>query len=188
LVRGPAGVLVVPGLWAPGGAAQYSEKGQHRLLKQIQLLGRHTDLVILDVGSGSNDVVRRFWQAANDVLLVTTPDAVAVMDAYATIKTLLGTEKKLSLQLIVNQCTDSVQATDVHRRIDQSCRRFLGLAVGMLGHVPQDPQIGVMSALPSTTGPSGRGHSAACQAIGRLAAMLVEESGAPGKPIAFKAA
>ena len=46
---GPAGVQVVPGLWAPGGTTELSEVRQHRLLQQLRSLRRHADVVIVDV-------------------------------------------------------------------------------------------------------------------------------------------
>jgi flagellar biosynthesis protein FlhG len=72
-------------------------------------------------------------------MFVTAPDAVSVMDAYALIKTLL-TRHPLAqpLELVVNHLDDGPSAADVHRRIDQSCRRFLGHSVNYAGAVPHD--------------------------------------------------
>jgi len=68
---------------------------------------------------------------------VTAPDVVAVMDTYALIKTLISKHTPhRSVSLVVNQSPDDATALDVHRRIDQSCRRFLGLAIGFCGSVP----------------------------------------------------
>ena len=36
LQRGPAGIQIVPGLWAPGEAADCSDTAQERLLRQFQ--------------------------------------------------------------------------------------------------------------------------------------------------------
>ncbi len=141
LMRGPAGIQVVPGAWAPGATSGYSEKSQMRLLRQLKSLGRHAEWVLLDVGHGSPDVVRRFWQAADEVLMVTTPDNVSVMDAYASFKALLAENVRPRLRLIVNQATDATEAADVHRRVDQSCRRFLGRDVSLSGVLPVDRQV-----------------------------------------------
>lgn len=137
LVRGPSGVLVVPGLWAPGSTASFSETTQLRLIKQLRLLGRHADIVLLDVGCGSPEVLRRFWQAANDIIMVTTPDSVSVMDCYATIKTVLAGEQTDSLRVIVNRAASAAVADDVHQRINQSCQRFLGVSITPFGHAPE---------------------------------------------------
>ena len=136
LQQGPCGIQVVPGVQGPATSAEYSVTAQRRLLRQLRSLGRHADIVLLDAGNSSSEVMRRFWQAADEVLLVTTPESVAVMDCYATLKRLAIDAAKFSIRLIVNKTADRTTAEDVHRRINTSCQRFLGLGVGLLGHVP----------------------------------------------------
>jgi MinD-like ATPase involved in chromosome partitioning or flagellar assembly len=73
------------------------------------------------------------------VLLVTVPEAAAVMETYALIKTLLARhELRRDITLAVNQASDDALAADVHRRIDQSCRRFLGLPIEFAGSLPRN--------------------------------------------------
>jgi flagellar biosynthesis protein FlhG len=141
LQRGPAGVQIVPGLWAPGQPFDSSQTGQQRLLRQFRQLGPHADAVILDGGSGSGPLIRRFCEAADDVLLVSTPDGEAVMDTYARVKTSLHDVLRGRLRLIVNRCVDPQQMADVHRRLEHSLRRFLGMHMDLLGYVPEDPQV-----------------------------------------------
>ena len=138
LQSGPRGIQVIPGAQTPAASADYTESAQGRLLRQLRTLAGRADIVLLDSGNSGSEVVRRFWQAADEILLVTTPDSVAVMDCYATLKRLAAADDELSIQLIVNRSPDGATAEDVHRRIDSSCRRFLGLGVGLLGHVPPD--------------------------------------------------
>ncbi len=140
LERGPGGILVVPGVWAPDHEIPFSQHAQHRFVRQIQSLGRHTDMVLMDVGSASAETMHRFWCAADEVVLVTTPDAVSVMDCYATVKSALGSGAAPDvLRLVVNQTTSSTEAEGVHRRIEQSAQRFLGRQISLLGSVPHDP-------------------------------------------------
>ena len=69
--------------------------------------------------------------------IVTSPDAVAVMDTYALVKTLLSRQRLIRpIELIVTGADQSI-AQDVHRRVDQSCRRFLGLPVNLAGWTPR---------------------------------------------------
>ncbi len=141
LQRGPGGMQVVVGACTAEARNACNERALGRILRQIQSLGRHADVVLVDSGSGSGEATLRFWQAADEVLLVTTPDAVAVMDTYATVKTLLTRSAVQSpLRLVVNQADSEAVAADVHRRIDQSCQRFLGLSVSLAGWLPHDAQ------------------------------------------------
>jgi len=140
LQRGPAGIQIVPGLAAPRQDGAWSEAAQERLLRQFQMLGRHADVVVLDVGGGTNDFIRRCCEAADDVLAVSTSDAVSVMDCYARIKTSYSGQAAATLWLVVNQCHGNA-ALDVHQRIDQSCERFLGFRVEHWGAVPEDDAV-----------------------------------------------
>ena len=113
-----------------------------RLLKQMRSLGPHADWLLVDAGNQPSEMAAQLWSAADRLLVVTSPDAVAVMDTYALIKTLLSRQSlKQSPALVVNQAADEATAADVHRRIDQSCRRFLGLAIEFAGWLPMDPKI-----------------------------------------------
>ena len=170
LQPGPCGIQVAPGAWAPNKPTDYSETAQQRLLGQLQTLGRHADIVLVDAGNGGSEVVRRFWQAADDVLLVTTPEPMSVMDCYATVKRLGGDGQTPTIRLLVNKADSRSVGEDVHQRIDGSCQRFLRLRVGLLGHVPQRPVVGRQAG----TGVAQL-HPDAGQAIERLAIRLIAE-------------
>jgi flagellar biosynthesis protein FlhG len=93
-------------------------------------------VVLIDVGSTTTPIVQRFWFAAHDIVLVTTPDTGAIMDCYATVKNLLtqGADPE-SLRLIVNRVDSDQAAKDVFRRLAQSSARFLGREIEWLGAV-----------------------------------------------------
>ena len=141
LDRGPGGIQILPGAWASGALVQCTVAAQQRLIQQLKSLGRHADMILVDAGSGAGEVVRRFWQAADDVVLVSTPDPVAVMDSYAVIKMLLAGEQPPPVRIVVNQTEDETSAEEVHQRIDISCHRFLGIRTVAAGHVPHDRHV-----------------------------------------------
>jgi flagellar biosynthesis protein FlhG len=172
LERGPRGILVVPGIWSPNHEIPFSQHAQHRLVRQIQSLGRHADMVLIDVGSAAGEAFQRFWLAADEVVLVTTPDAVSVMDCYAALKIALsGGVPAESVQLLVNKIQEVGQAEDVHRRIDQSARRFLQRSVRLLGSVVLDAHVAQATGLAAPL-QLGRADGAAGQAIQSIAAAL----------------
>ena len=139
LQRGPAGMQVLAGAASAEIRSGLAERAILRLLKQMRSLGPHADWLLVDAGNQPSEFTARLWSAADRVLLVTSPDAVAVMDTYALIKTLLSRHSlRQSPTLVVNQAENDSTAADVHRRIDQSCRRFLGVSVEFAGGVPSD--------------------------------------------------
>lgn len=141
LQLGPGGIQVACGAWAPDAVTLCTEHAQERLLRQLKTLGRHADLILLDVGHGGGEVLRRFWRAADEIVVVTTPDQLAVMDAYATLKSALPRNSTIPIRLVVNQAPSLAVTADVHGRIDQSCRRFLDRNVQLLGGIPCDERV-----------------------------------------------
>ncbi len=141
LQPGPAGIQVVPGIWSPGAIPDCSPTAQQRLLRELDQLGRHADVIVLDVGNGLTHVVQRFWQAAEQVLLVTTAEAVSIMDGYAAVKVFMDGDRPPSVRTIVNQSPLPEVAADVHRRIAQACQKFLGISVTPAGAVPWDASV-----------------------------------------------
>jgi flagellar biosynthesis protein FlhG len=189
LHRGPAGIQVLPGLWSATGVPDCSPAAQDRLLAELDRLGRHADVVILDVGSGLTHVVRRFWQAADRVLLVTTPDNIAVMDAYAAIKVLPAGRNELPIQLYVNQAEES-EADEVHRRINQACARFLNREIALGGHIVADADIpqAAMSGRPFVLDGDGNHAAGDIEAIAERLIAGLRSSANPSQQVSRTAA
>jgi flagellar biosynthesis protein FlhG len=178
LQPGPGGVQVVAGQASAGNPADWGEVAQQRLLRQLKKLGRHADLIALDAGSGGHDVLRRFWRAADEVMLVTTPEPQAVMEAYAAIKRLAGANPTAVLRLLVNRAADSSVAKDVHQRICEASERFLELALGLLGSIPNDPTFET-AGLPGNVWAMRDGDNPASVALDVIAAQLMANKQRP---------
>lgn len=141
LQPGPAGIQIVPGIWSPGSIPDCSPAAQQRLIREMDHLGRHADVIVLDAGSGLNHIVKRFWHAADEMLVVTTAEAVSIMDSYAAIKLFLANQATPVVRTIVNQSPQADVAVGVHARIAQACQRFLSLRVERGGSVPWDSAV-----------------------------------------------
>jgi len=141
---GPGGIQILPGVSPLGqtapraGATPWTPAAQERFIADLRSLGPHADVALLDVGSACDAVAHRFWQAADEVLLVTTPDPVAVLDAYAAVKTFWAGAGKTPVASLVNQSNDEAEAAEVHERLRQACRRFLGADLAQAGTAPAD--------------------------------------------------
>lgn len=170
LELGPAGVRVLAGAWELAVLAEEATVAQQRLIAQLQGLPAPTDVVVIDVGNGWTRWARRFWQAANAVLLVTTPELPAVMDAYATIKMLSGDDPAMPVELVVNRASDAAVVADVESRLTKACQRFLGIRLGLAGGVPVDMQLTEDSGREGPPGLAGT-------ALGRLAEHVTKRIG-----------
>ncbi len=138
LALGPGGIQV-----ASAGTSslpqQINDRSAVRLQKQIAALGRYADVVVVDAGHRGGHLAAGLWQAATEVLLVTTPDAVAIMETYSLVKSLCGRQLTAPpLYLLANRVASSPEARDVHARLDRSVHRFLGLSLLMAGALPEE--------------------------------------------------
>src|SRR5262245_830812 len=67
------------------GADEFSRQAQQRLLNELDALGEGVDSIVVDAGHGLTPWTRRFWLRARLVILVSTTEDAAVLDAYATL-------------------------------------------------------------------------------------------------------
>jgi flagellar biosynthesis protein FlhG len=111
------------------------------VLGQLPGLVPRPEVVVIDAGSRPGALARQCWQAADRVLLVSTPDTAAIMNAYASIKLLNDPSRSASIALVLNRSHDDSAADEAQRRLAHACRRFLGLPLRCVGTVPEDANI-----------------------------------------------
>ena len=108
------------------------------------------------------------WRAADLLLLVTTPEPTAIMDMYAAIKLLAGSDTVPPMHLLVNKTPRPKMAEDVHARLAEACRRFLANRLASAGYVPADEQVAAAGASGELFVAAAPGCPASRQ-LGRLA-------------------
>jgi flagellar biosynthesis protein FlhG len=138
LERGPAGIQVLSGAWACGEPADFPAAAQDRFVAELEHLAPHAEVVVVDAGSSRGGFARRLWDAASAVVAVTTPDDASIMQCYAAVKRLAG-GNATPVYTLVNRAGDAPTAADVHARIAEACRRFLGIPATAAGSVRACP-------------------------------------------------
>jgi flagellar biosynthesis protein FlhG len=99
------------------------------------------DFIVIDTAPGISDNVVGMLQLAHHVLLVTSLDPAALVDAYAVAKVLWRTSARADIGLIVNAVRDSNEGRLAFRQIDRAAARFLGHHLRYFGYVPRDPAV-----------------------------------------------
>lgn len=141
-LSGPEGLVIYPG--GPGltELANLSRWRLEHLVKRLTELDQRLDLLLIDTGAGIGHSVTAFVRAAEEILLVTTPEPTAIRDAYAVAKavTLDGTPARI--HLIVNKASPR-EADSVSRNLNMMAGRFLEMPqrFEFLGHVPLDERV-----------------------------------------------
>lgn len=141
LVTGPGGIQVVPG---SSGIARFADLGpnaRQNVLNGLDDLQQFSDFIIVDTMAGIGQNAVAFAAAADEVLLVTTPEPSSIVDAYAMIKTIFQQRDDSVFRLIINQALNEQQGRAVAHKITHVAQQFLGRSLAYAGHVPRDPHV-----------------------------------------------
>ncbi|MGL1894681.1 MAG: MinD/ParA family protein [Spirochaetaceae bacterium] len=98
------------------------------------------DILIVDTSAGVSESVLSFLAAADDVIIVTTPEPTAITDAYGIIK-VMSTEidrTDLNIKLIVNRTQSVTEGKKVATRVINIAGQFLNQKIDYLGCVYDD--------------------------------------------------
>ncbi|MDP2271467.1 MAG: MinD/ParA family protein [Archangium sp.] len=112
-----------------------------RLVSALEELEDDFDVVLLDSGAGIGDNVLFFVGAAQEALLVVSPEPTSLTDAYATIKVLCQDAGVRYFDVVVNQAGNETQARDIFQKLTAVAGRFLDAKVRWLGWVPRDENV-----------------------------------------------
>jgi len=140
-VVGPCGVEVITG---GSGVADMADMGQFqrsRLINELDDLQNNCDLMLIDTAAGINQSVVGFCLAADDVLVVTTPEPTAMTDAYAMIKVLCSRQYEGRISLVVNMANSLAEGKKVYRQLAEVARRFLDVVVYEAGAICHDDKL-----------------------------------------------
>lgn len=138
MVEGPYGLKILP---AGSGVQQYTRlDGQlkMRFIEAIDNLQESFDLVLIDTEAGISDNVTYFNVAAQDILVVTTPEPTAITDAYALMKLLSNQYHQKNFLLCVNSVRNNNEGLDVFEKLTMVSGRYLDISIDYLGSVPFD--------------------------------------------------
>lgn len=112
-----------------------------KFVANISLLDRLSDVILIDTGAGLSDNVMSFVMAADEVLLVTTPEPTSITDAYALIKMVSNRDKNKKIRVIVNRAENANEAKDILNKLSIVTSKFLELKLDPLGYILQDEMV-----------------------------------------------
>jgi flagellar biosynthesis protein FlhG len=135
------GVEVICGMNGLEELANISEFQKQRLMKELSSAGKINDAIIIDTAAGISKSVVGFCLAADHVLVVTTPEATAMTDAYSTIKVLVGHKYDGRISLIVNMADSILEGRRIYQQIAGVARRFLNTHIYDAGTLLYDEKL-----------------------------------------------
>jgi len=136
------GIQIVAGASGFSKIANLSEDERQNFINELYTLS-NADIIIIDTSAGVSNNVLSFVAAADDAVIITTPEPTAITDAYGIIK-IIATEVdnlNMGLKLVVNRVKTVAEAKKVADRMINIAGQFLNLKVDYLGFIYDDPAV-----------------------------------------------
>jgi flagellar biosynthesis protein FlhG len=171
-IEGPSGVRVMAAGSGVRGLTSLKRRQWSRFVTAVDDVGRDLDFLLFDTASGISDNVLDVVGLADYVLVVTSYDPAAVVDAYAIIKLITAADRAQPIGVVVNAANDAEEAHLVFRQISLAADRFLGRTLHYDGHVLEDRSMrdATLAQVPLVGQPA---MGAASRCIRRVACRLV---------------
>ncbi|GHV61443.1 site-determining protein [Spirochaetia bacterium] len=139
LVETDYGISIVAGASGFSKIANLTEDERMNFIEELNTL-TSADIIIIDTSAGVSSNVLDFIAAADDAVIITTPEPTAITDAYGIIK-IIATEYdslNMGLKLVVNRVKSAAEAKKVADRMTNIAGQFLNLKVDYLGFIYND--------------------------------------------------
>lgn len=138
---GPLGIKFISGGSGIYNLANLNELQLARIVNQMTLLDQVADIILIDTGAGISMGVMNFVVAADEVVIVTTPEPTAMTDAYAMMKTYSNHSGTAALQLVINRVMEPDEGNITADKLINIALKFLGLSICNLGFVYEDSNL-----------------------------------------------
>ena len=141
IVETPHGIQYISGGSGIEKALEYDHAEKLLLQQKLADCAARADLILVDTGAGLGRNVMDFILAADEVLLVTTPEPTSLTDAYAVMKAYSIYAAQKNLRLIINRVYEQKESREVAAKMQRAAEKFLHMPVDCLGYVFEDTAV-----------------------------------------------
>ncbi len=141
LLDGPLGIRIIPASSGIQELTRLDTMSELRLVQGLQRVAETADWLLIDTAAGIHDSVLKLLMAAQEVILVATPEPTSLVDAYAMVKVLHLRDPQKLLWLLVNNGQSVDESQETVDQLQAVTERFLGKQLQVLGMIPNDPHL-----------------------------------------------
>ncbi len=140
-VKGPGRMRILPAASGIEEVTHLTNDQRNHLLHELQLFTDSIDVLLIDTAAGISPNVMCFNAAAQEIMVVVSPEPTSITDAYALMKVLSLRYGIRAFKLLVNLVSDSKEAYEVFRQLQVVSNRFLNITIDYLGYVLFDRNV-----------------------------------------------
>ena len=111
VIPGPAGIQVLPASSGLPQLTSLSDAQQLLLQSELEEVAKTVDVLLIDTGAGISPNVTYFASAAQETVVVISPEPTSLTDAYALIKVLCRQHRERRFKVLVNMVKSQRDAT-----------------------------------------------------------------------------
>lgn len=141
LSDGPNNIRFISGGSGVEELVKLDKEQLNRFMENISTLDKLADIILIDTGAGLSESVMSFVMAADEVLLVTTPEPTSITDAYALVKMVANRDRNKVIKMIVNKAESTNEANNILKKLSLVSEKFLKINIQQLGYVLNDESV-----------------------------------------------
>lgn len=141
LTPAPGGIKVLPGSSGISSLTNLNPIQFNRIISGFSDLENECDIFIIDTGAGISEIVLKFLESADDLVLITTTEPHALMDTYGLTKALAYRNPDLKPLLIINRCENESEGYKCSQTYNKAASKFLRLQPELLGWIYDDRKV-----------------------------------------------
>ncbi|MBU1002291.1 MAG: MinD/ParA family protein [Proteobacteria bacterium] len=131
------GVDLISGSSGVPRLAELTLPERRRLMDQFKALDTY-DYLLVDNSPGITQQILSICLSSKDIIVVVTPDATSITDAYALIKVMSQNGLWWSPQILINRANNPRHARLIFEKIRATAGKHLGLNCNYLGSIMED--------------------------------------------------
>lgn len=140
MIRNFNGIDIIPGSSGVEKLANLTSQEAGRLIRAFLALPDY-DYFLIDTSAGISSQVLSFCRAAQEMILVVTPEPTSLTDAYSLLKVLSKKGTMPNIRVVVNRVRTAQEAKASYAKLKKTVFNFLSTRISPLGIVARDPSV-----------------------------------------------
>lgn len=133
IIEGPSGIMILPGGNGLLELANLKPRQLDKFIRELTKLESMVDIILIDTGAGLSANNIKMILAANEVILITTPEPTSLMDVYGVVKIVSKIDRNRHFDLVMNKVDNINEANNNIKNIQKAGKRFLNVEISTLG-------------------------------------------------------
>jgi len=141
IIKGPGMMDIMPASSGIQKLTELTKEQKLHMLTELSVLENAVDVFLIDTAAGISSNVMYFNVAAQEIMVVVSPEPTSITDSYALMKILSKEYSEKHFNLLVNCVSSAKEAMDVFKKLSLVSGRFLNISINYMGYILQDENI-----------------------------------------------